>query len=143
MTETYQFSRMSRTPRMMATLGLLYLALIGVYAALDAAWWVVIILALPTIPAVWDCWRNTRSGLSLGPDLLRWHSGQHVDELPLDEIDHASFNTRFDFSVRVTFFLQDGSKLYLRPQVIPPRRQLEPELQKRGIRTERHHFRLF
>jgi len=128
---------------MVVTLGLLYTALIFLYFTLDAAWWVVTILALPTLPAVWDCWRNTQSGLSLSSDQVEWYRGQHIDHLPLEQIDHARFDTRFDFSVRITFILKNGRKLNLPPQVLPPRRQLEPELQKHGIRTERHHFRLF
>ena len=143
MTETFQFSRNSRTPRMIATLGILYGVLMCAYLTLDAALWVVTLLALPTLPAVWDCWRNTRLGLSLGPVQLKWHSGKHTNTVPLEQIYHASFDTRFDFSVRVIFFLQNGKKLYLPPQVLPPGRQLETELQKHGIRTERHHFRLF
>jgi len=143
MTKTFQFSQRSRTPQLIATLGCVYAVLIGAYFAYDAAWWIISILALPTLPAVWDYWRDVQSGLSLDQDLIEWHSGLRSDSLPLEQIDYARFDTRFDFSVRLSFILQNGSKLYLPPQVLPPRRQLEPELQKRGVRTERHHFRLF
>ncbi|WP_167681281.1 hypothetical protein [Parasedimentitalea denitrificans] len=143
MTETYQFSRSSRTPQMVVTLGMLYTVLILLFFSLDAAWWIVSILALPTIPAVWDCWRNTHSGLTLNSDQIEWYSGRRTDNLPLEQIDRASFNTRFDFSVRITLILKNGRKLYLPSQVIPPRRQLEPELQERGIPTKRYHFRFF
>ncbi|WIY25487.1 hypothetical protein [Parasedimentitalea psychrophila] len=142
MPETFQFSRYSRTPQLLVTLMILYGVLAGLYFAVDAAGWIVALLALPTIPAAWDYWRDIRSGLSLGPDQVEWYSGQHIDSLALEQIDHARFDTRWDFSVRVTLILQNGSKLRLPPQVLPPRRQLEPELQARGVRTERHHFRL-
>jgi hypothetical protein len=143
MTDTFQFTRRSRTPRLIATLGLIYVVLFTGYFAFDAAWWILAILALPTIPAAWDYWRDTRSGLSIGSDLIEWYSGQHSASLPLEQVHHARFDTRWDFTARVTLVLRNGRKLHLPPQVLPPRHQFEPALQARGIRTQRHHFRLY
>ncbi|AZV77550.1 hypothetical protein EBB79_06355 [Parasedimentitalea marina] len=143
MSENFNFSRNSRSPQLIAILVTVYAVLIALHFTIDASWWIVTVLALPTLPAAWDYWRDTLSGLSLGPDQIEWYSGQQTGKLALNKVKLARFDTRWDFSVRVTFILDSGKKLRLPPQVVPPHRQLEPELQARGIQTRRHHFRVF
>lgn len=126
------------------------MALVGIYTTLSfavvvlqASWWVVAFLALPTLPALWDLWRNTRSELTLDATHFIWRSGQLSDSVTLDQIDLVRFDTRWDFSVRVTLILTSGDKLRLPPQVLPPHLMLENALQLRGVQTERHHFTVF
>lgn len=143
MAKAFEFSKRARTPRLLAVLVVIYAGFLAAVLFLNAAWWLILGLALTTLPALWDIYRDTCSDLSLGDDHLDWRSGDRNNGLSLAQIDYARFDTRWDFSVRVTFVLLNGTKQRLPPQTQPPHRQFETELQARGIRTERHHFRTF
>ncbi|MVO15797.1 hypothetical protein GO984_08245 [Rhodobacteraceae bacterium CY05] len=121
----------------------IYTTLTFAVVVLQASWWAVAFLALPTLPALWDLWRNTRSELTLDATQVIWRSGQLSDSVTLDQINLVRFDTRWDFSVRVTLILTSGDKLRLPPQVLPPHLMLENALQLRGVQTERHHFTVF
>jgi len=138
----FEFNRTSRTPQLLITIIALYAVLAALYLFVDAAGWLMLALTLPTLPALWDLWRDTGSGLSITQGRIAWYSGAQHDSLELDQIDYIRFDTRWDFSVRVTFFLKDGAKRRLPPQVLPPHQKLEPVLQNCGLPPQRHHFRV-
>ena len=60
----------------------------------------------------------------------------------LATIDHVLFETRLDFSVRVTIVRPDGKKLRIPPDTLPHHKDLEAELDARGVTTKRRHFTL-
>ena len=136
----FRFSRQGRTQRTVGILPLIYGSLISAVALLDAAWWLMAGLFFLTIPAILDLWRNPESGLSLTPTTLDWFTGRHKGTLEFHEIDHMRFDTRWDFSVRVTAMLPNKKRVRLPYQCLPPHRQFEAELQGRGINVKRHHF---
>lgn len=138
----FEFNRTSRTPQLLITIIALYAVLAALYLFVDAAGWLMLALTLPTLPALWDLWRDTGSGLSITQGHIAWYSGAQHDSLELDQIDYIRFDTRWDFSVRVTFFLKDGAKRRLPPQVLPPHQKLETVLQNCGLPPQRHHFRV-
>lgn len=142
MSKGFEFSRTSRTPQLLMTIVAVYTVLAALYFFLSAAGWLIIALALPTLPALWDLWRDTGSGLSITQGRVTWYSGAQHDSLALDQIDYVRFDTRWDFSVRVTFFLKDGAKRRLPPQVLPPHQTFETILQSCGHPPQRHHFRV-
>lgn len=143
MAADFEFSRHARTPRTVAILIAVYTALATAVILVDAAWWLVAGLALLTVPALFDLWRDPSAGIRLSEDGLDWHSGRRSGALDLAEVDHMRFDTLFDFSVRVTAVLKDGKKLRLPYEALPPHRTFETEFNTRSIRVERHHFIVF
>jgi len=104
------------------------------------SWWLMATLALLTLPALWDLWRDPSTGLRLDDTRLEWHSGRRSGTLDLSEIDHMRFDTRWDFSVRVTAMLDNNKRVRLPYEALPPHRALEAAFSARGLRVERHHF---
>ncbi|MFD2738552.1 hypothetical protein ACFSUD_03120 [Sulfitobacter aestuarii] len=139
----YHYRRRARSPRTAAAVALLWLALFAAWLWLDAALPVLGFLALFSLPALWDLWRNPASGLSLAENALSWHSANRRATLPLAKIDHIRFDTALDLSARVTAVLRSGRKIRLPYEATPPHRAFEAALQARAIPTERHHFTLF
>lgn len=140
---SYTFTRQGRSPRTLAILIVIYAMLIGAIILIDAAWWLMGALALVTLPALWDLWQDPHAGICLDDDKLNWHTGRHAGTLGLTEINHIRFDTRWDFSVRVTVVLRDKTRVRLPYDTLPPHHAFETALAERGIRVERHHFRVF
>jgi hypothetical protein len=143
MADTFEFSRAGRTPGTLAILIVIYAVLIGAVVMVDAAWWLMAGLALLTLPALWDLWRDPCAGLRLDHDRLDWHSGRRTGSVALNKINHMRFDTRLDFSVRVTAILNDEKRIRLPYEVLPPHKEFEETLLSQGITVERHHFTIF
>ena len=143
MAAAFEFSRQGRSPRTVAILIIVYTGLIGAIILIDAAWWLMGILALLTLPALWDLWRDPSAGVRLDADRLDWHTGRRRATLELQEIEHMRFDTRWDFSVRVTAVLQDGKRVRLPYEALPPHRDFEKALVLIGVTVKRHHFAVF
>lgn len=143
MAKDFVFLRQGRSRRMMAVLILVYATLAGLIIMVDAAWWVIGLLAIPTLPALWDLWRNPSAGVQLGETKLAWHSGRRSGAIDLAEIDHMRFDTRWDFSVRVSAVLKGGKRVHLPFESTPPHRDFETAFQDRGIQVKRNHFSFF
>jgi len=139
----FVFARSGRSWRTALILVAIYAVLLAAIALVDAAWWLMALLALLTLPALADLWRNPGAGVTLDVRRLIWHSGARTATLPLDEIDHMRFDTRFDLSVRVTAILTNTNRLRLPDESLPPHKTFEAELNARDIRVERHHFVVF
>ncbi|SDW18134.1 hypothetical protein SAMN05444358_101145 [Ruegeria halocynthiae] len=139
----FRFVRQNRNQRTILILIGIYAALIGMIILLDAVWWLMAVLALTTVPALWDFFKDTSAGMELTDDTLRWHSGQRQGELKLSEVDRFRFDTRWDFSVRVSAILKSDKRLRLPDESLPPHRQFEEVLNQAGFAVERHHFTVF
>lgn len=137
------FERRGRSRGMIIALAVIYAVLIGLWVLVDAAWWLILLLVLPTLPALADLLRDTRAGLRLSQDRLEWQTGKRRGSLWLSEIDHMCFDTRWDFSVRVTARLHGNKQVRLPYESLPPHRNLEAALQARGILVKRRHFTVF
>ena len=70
MADAFAFSRSGRTPGTLVILIVIYAVLISAVIMLDAAWWLMAGLALLTLPALWDLWRDPSAGLKLDRDRL-------------------------------------------------------------------------
>jgi hypothetical protein len=127
----------------MAILIAVYSVLMAAVILVDAAWWLMTALAMLTLPALWDLWRDPSAGLRLGETGLDWHTGQRSGALLLTEINHMRFDTRWDFSVRVTAVLENGKLVRLPYEALPPHRAFETALEVRKIAVKRHHFTVF
>jgi hypothetical protein len=139
----YVFVRRGRSSRAALIVAATYAALLAVWVGLEAAPWVLAILALPTLPALWDLWRDPRSGLRLSADRLDWQAGTRGDGLALTLIDRVRIDLRWDRSARVTVILRDGQRQRLPDAALPPAADLQRALQAHGVATERHPFALF
>ena len=124
-------------------------ALVGVWTALglgivmlDAAPWLMAVLGLFTLPALYDLISARTSGLRLGSEGLSWFSGKREGSITWDQISHIRLDTRLDLSVRTTIVLITGRKIRLPLEVTPPADGFEKTLTERGIKVERHHFSL-
>jgi len=141
--EPLVFARQGRSPRVAVLLMGIYAVLVAAIVLIEAAWWLMAALAVPTLPALWGLFANPSAGMRLSADQLAWHSGQRHGDLRLNEIDHMRFDTRWDFSVRVTVILKTGKRLRLPDESLPPHRPLEAAFAAQGVRVVRHHFRVF
>ena len=139
----FSFTRQSRNPRTVLILICIYAVLIGMMILIDAAWWLIAFLALVTLPALRDVIKDTSAGIELSLDTLRWHTGQRQGELKLSEVDRFRFDTRWDFSVRVSAILCSDKRVRLPDASLPPHRQFEEVLKQANFAVERHHFRVF
>ena len=122
----------------LAVWGLLTLAIVTV----DAAPWLMGIVALFTLPALWEIYANPAAGLQMDAREITWFTGKRTATLQWGEVDHMRLDTRLDFSVRATAVLTSGRKIRLPYEATPPHKAFEAALQGLGIRTERHHFSL-
>ena len=136
----FTFTRHNRAPRTIGVLIAVYVALGALVMLFDAAWWLVVVLVLPTLPALWDILKNTSAGLSLDDQDLRWFTGGREAQIDCSDIDFFRFDTRWDFSVRVSVVLASGKRIRLPDESSPPHKMFEKALQDAGFRVERHHF---
>lgn len=143
MAAALEYTCRGRNPRTVVILICIYTALAALIVLFGAAPWLMGLLALVTLPALWDLWTDPSAGLTLDGQSLRWHSGRREGQLRLDEIDHMRFDTRWDLSVRVSTVLKTEKRLRLPHECLPPHRELEAAFQERGVRVERHHFTVF
>ena len=130
--------------RTLRTFGALALAaaLLGGLYSIGTMTWILVFLSLFAIPALVDLLLNPVSTFEMTDDTMRWICPTQSGELTLDRIRQVRLDTRLDVSVRVTVMLVDGSKLRLPQDVLPAHKTLEEAFQARGIKVERHHFRV-
>ncbi len=143
MATDFEFTRQGRSPRTLAILIVVYSVLIAATILIDAAWWLMATLALLTLPALWDLWGDPSAGVRLSADRLDWHTGRQNASLDLSEIDFMRFDTRWDFSVRITVVLHDASRARLPYEALPPHTDFEKALVAQGVKVEKHHFSVF
>ena len=139
----YAYERSGRTYGAALVVGAIWVALLAAWIWLEAATWIIIFIALFTIPAVIDLLRNPASGLRLTADTLSWHSGRRHAEVQLSEIEHVRLDTRLDFSVRASVVLQTGRRIRLPFESTPPHQPFEDALLAQDIKVLRFHFQLF
>lgn len=143
MDDDFVFVRQGRSHKTIAVLIVVYAVLISLVLLVDAVWWLMLVLALLTLPAVWDLATNPSAGVHLDDTQLRWHSGRRKAVVDLGEIDHMRFDTRWDFSVRVMVVLKTKKKIRLPFEALPPHRAFETVFLERDIPVKRHHFSIF
>lgn len=130
----------ARKPGTLALLGAIYAGLAGLVFVFDAAPWLMVALAVPTLPALLDFWRDQASGLHLDDATLSWFSGSRSGAVALERIEKVRFDRRFDFSTRVSVVTGRGRPLRLPPEALGHASELATALQARGITVERNPF---
>lgn len=143
MSAPFTFARAGRSVKAAVLLAAIYAALAFALVQLQAAPWIVALLVLPTLPALWDLIANPSAGLTLTDDRLDWHSGRRRGSIPLAEIDRVRFERRWDMSMRIRVVPKSGPPVQLPPESLPRWQVLERAFSEHGIDTERHHFAPF
>lgn len=138
----FRYRRQARSRAALLLLPIIWAALAAAWFWLDASSWLMGLLALFTLPALYELITDPASGLDLDNTTLSWFTGSRNAEVALDRVDHIRFDTRLDMSVRVTVVLNTGRKVKLPYEATPPHRAFEAALTERGIATQRHHFTL-
>jgi hypothetical protein len=140
--DSYTYESQGRTPKSIAALIAMGLILIGL-DYIGTVWWIIVLVALITLPAAIDVFINATARLELNDKHLFWKNRSQEVTIPLHEIEKTRFDGRMDMSVRVSIVLKDGRKLRLPYDAMPPHKDLEAALQAQDVRTERHAFTVF
>lgn len=140
MTEPLRYVRHARSPRNLALLAAIWAGLVAAVVLFDAAWWLIALFALPTLPLLFEILSDRRAGLDLDATRLSWFSGRLDGAVALDEIAQVRLDTRWDFTVRATLYLHSGKQVRLPQECLPPHRRFEEILTARGLVVVRHHF---
>lgn len=140
--EPFAYHRMGRNRATLWAVVAVWSVLALAIVTVDAAPWLMGLVSLFTLPAVWELLTNPAAGLQMDDRRLHWFSGKRAATLGWSEVDHMRLDTRLDFSVRATAVLTSGRKIRLPYEATPPHKAFEAALQGLGIRTERHHFSL-
>ena len=138
----YSYESQGRTPKSIAALVAMVIILIGL-DYIGTVWWIIVIVAMITLPAAIDVFVNATARLDLNAQHLFWKNRSQEVTIPLHEIEKIRFDGRMDMSVRVSVVLVDGRKLRMPYDAKPPHKELEAALQARDVRTERHAFTVF
>lgn len=129
-----------RSWRALLILSLVWMAIMTLWVALQAAGFVVALLMLATLPAAWDFANGRQASLRLDSTMLRWRSGRNEGEIALSKIEKVRFETRLDLSVRVRIQIESGRRITLPQDCLPDPKVLMDAFAARDIPTERHHF---
>ncbi|MGP6085723.1 hypothetical protein [Antarctobacter jejuensis] len=143
MTPPLEHASTGRSLRAFLVLMLIWLAILTLWFALHASVWVVLVLLAVSLPALVDFATGRRAWLHLDDRMLRWGSGRAEGEVALTRLSKVRFETRLDLSIRVRLVLDDGRRITLPQDALPPHPTLQEALEARGITTERAHFVLF
>ncbi|PSL21903.1 hypothetical protein [Shimia abyssi] len=141
MVEPLTYRNQGRNPRTFGALAIAGGLILFLYS-IGTMYWLIVLLSLFAIPALFDVLLNPVATFELNDTILRWKSPTQTAEMRVDQIRAARFDTRLDVSVRATLTLADGSKLRVPQDVLPSHKTLEEALKARGIKVERHHFRV-
>lgn len=143
MTPPLEHASSGRSLRAFLVLMLVWLAVLTLWLALQASVWVLAAVLIVSLPALLDFVTGRRAWLRLDDRILRWRSGRAEGDVALARLDKVRFETRLDLSIRVRLVLDDGRRITLPQDALPPHPALQDALEARGIRTERAHFVLF
>ncbi|WP_415402521.1 hypothetical protein [Tateyamaria sp. SN3-11] len=138
----YSFETSGRNRKTLIALIAVWGAILAAILFLDAALWLMALIAFCTAPALYDLVAGRRSGVGLSEDGLSWFAGRRSGEITWDRISHMRLDTRLDFSVRASAVLTSGRKVRLPLEATPKADTFEQILAERGIKVERHHFSL-
>ena len=138
----YSFETNGRNRKTLFALIAVWALILLAIAFLDAALWLMALIAFCTAPALYDLLAGRRAGVGLSDAGLSWFAGRRTGDITWDRISHMRLDTRLDFSVRASAVLTSGRKIRLPLESTPPSEAFEQALSARGIKVERHHFTL-
>lgn len=139
----FTYSRDARSVTAMLAISAWLLGLAVLWLVLGTVVWILLLLLLPVLPALWELVKNPTSTLLLDQSRLTWSSPRSQADIALAEIDHVMMTTRWDFSIRTTVHTRIGTHHQLPAEAQPNGKQLEAALTERKIPVRRQHFTVF
>ncbi|WP_375280593.1 hypothetical protein [Pseudooctadecabacter sp.] len=113
----------------------------ALWAVFDAAWFVLAIILLASLPAMLDVIRNPEVRLEVWDGRIVWLSGLRSDESA--NIQRVRLDRRFDGGMRITLIHSEIAHTRLPPDIVPPVDAFEAALKSAGIPAEKHPFSPF
>ncbi|MEP6067316.1 MAG: hypothetical protein ABJ246_15865 [Paracoccaceae bacterium] len=110
--------------------------LIHAVVVFGSAMWLV---AIFTLPALYDLLANPKVSTRLGQDAGNWFPGSHDAIRPWDQVRR---DTRLDLSLGACFVLITSRKLHLPIETTPPHVECKSALAVPNIKTEHLHVSL-
>lgn len=139
----YVWTRQGRSRVAAFVMAVVWAILLAALVLIDAAWWIVGMGFLCTLPTLYDFATNPSAGVKLNARELCWHSGRRQACIEIQDLDHIRLDRRFDLSVRTTAVLRSGQRLRLPFESTPPHEEFETACHARGLRVQRHPFSPF
>ncbi|MBO9408556.1 hypothetical protein J7399_14035 [Shimia sp. R9_1] len=130
-----------RNARSITVLILAVMALGGMLLA-GTYWAIVAFLSLFALPTLVDVLFNPVANFALSEAEVRWKNATQEAEIELGQIKSIQIATRLNVAFRMTFVMQDGAKVRIPQDVLPPRADLEAALQTLGVAVEHDRLRL-
>jgi len=138
----WRYEASARGPRAFIVLGLWWgVLLLGLFA-INLSPWIAGALAALSLPALWELIRGAKAWIEVTPGGIGWGSGRREGFVARDEIDRLRFDTRLDFSVRLTIRTVGMQKVRLPYECLPRAARLKTALDDHGYPHEHHHFAL-
>ncbi len=138
----YSYETTGRNRKTLVAVVAVWAAILAAIVLVNAAPWLMGLIGLCTLPALYDLIAGRKSGVALSAQGLSWFAGARTGDITWDKISHMRLDTRLDFSVRASAVLTSGRKVRLPLESTPHPEIFEDELTARGIKVERHHFSL-
>ena len=101
---------------------------------------IIALFAIFTAPAIWDVLRDARSWLEISDQHIAWGVGSRTGSVRLDAIKEVRTKTSLDFAQRATILEASGAKHRIPMPCLPRNRQLDTELEARGVVVKRTFF---
>ena len=140
---SFRYVRNSRNFRYITTIWVIYTVLCFAYFVINVAWWILAFFVIATLPTIYEIISNRKSDLCLADNKLKCWSGRYKLEMCLTDIDYIRFDTRFDFSVRVSAVTVTDQRIRLPYDALPNAKILELACEAQGLQTKRQHFLFF
>ena len=131
-----------RNKRLIITLALVTASIIAAWLLLDLSPWIAGVMLLFLLPGAWEVATNPKSTLEIDATTLSWSGPNGTHSLLLAALKEVRFDTKLDFSVRVTLIQNDDRKIRIPPDTLPHHKTLEEALTQRGVPCPRRHFHL-
>lgn len=121
-----------------AALGAVWIMIALLCIALDMTFWIAVVMAAFTLPALWDVIRDSQSSIEVWPNRITWNAA--FSDGDVSDINEVRLNRRFDGSMKVILVHIGGKTTRLPPDIAPPVAAFEAALDEAGIAHQRHPF---
>ena len=142
MTDPFSYERRGRSIVTAILLAVIYAILAIGMIFLSLSQWLVGIVFVFSLPALWDLISDVRSGMSITAQDVSWYHGKNSTTIPLADIKQFRIDLRMDRSVKLTIELENGRKIRVAQPATPPLAELETTLPKAGIPFRKNPFSL-
>lgn len=137
----YLWTQHGRRPATIWAVVLIWLGALALWVLFDAAWFVLAIILLASLPALLDVIRNPEVRVEVWDERIVWLSGLRSGESA--DIERVRLDRRFDGGIRITLIHSQIAHTRLPPDIAPPVDAFADALKSAGISAEKHPFSPF